>query len=405
MKEVVITGVGAISVLGNTHDFISQALYDGTSGIIYDQFRKEYGYRSALTGVIRDFNASTFLTRKQAKTMPDFVKQAYVALLQAIEHANLNEDYIQSEQCGIVFSNDSTVKSAFVLAEKKAEIIENTSLGSGHIFQIMNSTITMNLGVLLGVRGGSWTVSSACSGGLLAIAQARDAIAMGRQEIMLCGGAQEINPEVVCAFDGLSAFSIAEDPKRASRPFDKDRDGLVPSGGAAAIVLESKDHAIKRGAKILGTILGSGYSSDGFDLIVPSHEGLGLSMQRALKEAHLLISDITHISAHATSTPVGDTAEAINITRVFGLHTPHVMALKGLTGHELWMAGAGQIVYGTLMAERGFSAGSPNFVCGDKHTSKLSVLQKTIDIPPKTMLCNAAGFGGSNASVIVGYHD
>ncbi len=405
MKKVVITGVGAISVLGNTHEEISQSLYEAKCGLINDPSRLDYGYRSTLTGLIKDFNASEYLNRKQARSMPDFAKQAYAATLQAIKHANLNEDQIASEKCALVFSNDSCVKPAFNLAEKKAEGIENTALGSSHIFQIMNSTISMNIGVLLGIRGGSWTVSSACSGGLLAVLQAADAIALGRQDIVICGGAQEINPEVVCSFDGLSAFSLQSDPANASRPFDKDRDGLVPSGGAASIILESEEHAKKRGAKIRGYILGSGYSSDGLDLVVPSHSGLGLSMRRALDYAQLQTKDITDLNAHATSTPLGDTSEATNIINLFGKKSLNIMALKSLTGHELWMAGAGQIVYATLMAERGFTAATPNFVEGDEVTSQLSISSQRLSRPPKKIMCNAAGFGGSNASVIVDYHD
>ncbi len=405
MKKVVITGVGAISVLGNDHKTITQALYEGKSGIINDPTRIDYGYRSSLTGVIKDFNPSNYLNRKQARTMPDFAKQAYAASLQAIEQANLDEDHLASEKCAVIFSNDSTVKPAFELAAKKSEGIENTSLGSSHIFQVMNSTISMNLGVLFGIKGGSWTVSSACSGGLLAVLQAADAIALGRQDIVLCGGAQEINPEVVCSFDALSAFSMNTDPAKASRPFDKNRDGLVPSGGAASIILESEEHAKKRNAKILGYILGSGYSSDGLDLVAPSQQGLGLSMRRALDYANLKYTDITDLNAHATSTPLGDSSEAINILELFKEHPVNIMALKALTGHELWMAGAGQIVYATLMAQNGFTTGNPNFIEGDEITSKLFISPERKNIPPKKILCNAAGFGGSNASVIVGYHD
>lgn len=405
MNNVVITGVGAISVLGINHETITKSLFDGYCGIINDETRRAYGYRSILTGSIPQFDASSYLNRKQSRSMPKFAQQAYIALMQAISQANLPEELIQSEHCGIIFSNDSTVESAFELAEKKRLEIENISLGSGHIFKIMNSTVSMNLGVLLGVKGASWTVSAACSGGLLAIAQATDAIRLGRQSIMLCGGAQELNAEVVCSFDGLSAFSLHPDAKKASRPFDKDRDGLVPSGGAAALVLENEEHAKKRGARILGRILGSGYSADGHDLVVPSHQGLALSMKRALNDANLQAKDITEINAHATSTIVGDISEAINIYSIFGDECPKVMALKSLTGHEFWMAGASQVVYATLMAEHGFTAGTPIFSEGDEHTSKLSILQNTISQPPRKVLCNAAGFGGSNASVIVAYHE
>ncbi len=405
MHNVVITGVGAISVLGTDHESIAHALYNASCGIIADETRRSNGFRSVLTGAIPNFDASLHLNRKQRKSMPEFAQQAYVALMQAISQAQLPEELIKSEDCGIIFSNDSTAASAFALAEEKRLQGENTSLGSGHIFKIMNSTVSMNIGAMLGVKGASWTVSSACSGGLLAVSQAVDAIRLGRQNVMLCGGAQELGPEGVCAFDGLSAFSVNLDPKTASRPFDKLRDGLVPSGGAAALVLESEEHAKKRGAHILGRILGTGYSADGQDLVVPSHQGIALAMKRALKDAHLQAKDITEINAHATSTIVGDISEAINIYSVFGDACPKVMTLKSLTGHEFWMSGASQLVYATLMAQRGFTAGTPTFSEGDEHTKNLPVLQKTLSQAPKRMLCNAAGFGGSNACVIVGYHE
>lgn len=405
MYNVVITGIGAISVLGTNAETITQALYHGYSGIVADETRRAYGFSSILTGHISNFDASLYLTRKQSKSMPEFAQQAYVAVMQAIAQAKLPDEAIQSESCGIIFSNDSSVASAFSLAEEKRLQVENRSLGSGYIFKVMNSTVSMNLGVMLGVKGASWTVSSACSGGLLAIAQATDAIRLGRQNIMLCGGAQELNPQGICAFDGLGAFSAHADPKNASRPFDKNRDGLVPSGGAAALVLENEEHAKKRGACILGKILGTGYSADGHDLVVPSRHGLALAMKRALKDANLQAKDITEINAHATSTVVGDASEAINIHSVFGNNCPRIIALKSLTGHEFWMSGAAQIVYATLMAKSGFTAGSPTFSEGDEHTANLPVLQKTVSQPPQKMLCNAAGFGGSNASVIVGYHE
>ncbi len=404
MKKVVITGVGAISVLGLDHASIAHSLYHGISGIIEDKERKDYGYACSLTGSIKNFDATLYLNRKERKTMPDFVQQAYVATMQALEQAKLSKEDIANDETGIIFSNDSTVKSCFELMQIKENTFENTSLGSNHMFKIMNSTISMNLGVLLGIKGGSWTISSACAGGLMAISQAADAIALGRQKMMICGGAQEINKEVVCSFDGLNAFSKSSDITRASCPFDKERSGLVPSGGAAVLILEEEEHAKKRGAKILATIQGSGYSSDGDDLINPTNSRSFIAMQKALESAHLKASAITHINAHATSTQAGDLAEAKSLLKVFGEKMPPVMALKALTGHEFWMAGAAQVVYATIMAQNSFSAGSPSFFEGDEVTSQIPVLQKSISTPPQMLLCNASGFGGSNASVVVEYH-
>jgi 3-oxoacyl-[acyl-carrier-protein] synthase-1 len=403
MQNVVITGFGAISVLGQNHEAIAQALYQGKSGIVADEERKKLGFRSILTGKISGFDGNNYANRKQRKSMPEFVQQAYAALRQAIEQANLPEAVLHSPQCGLIFGNDSTASAAFELAALRQQGGETSSLGSGHMFKIMNSTITMNLGVLLGINGGSWTVSAACASGLLAIGQAVDCIRLGRQEVMLCGGAQELDAEAISAFDGLGAFSINPQAHKASRPFDAQRDGLVPSGGAAALVLESEEHARKRGVPILGTILGWGYSSDGCELAAPSKTGLGQAMRMAMRDAHITPAEITEINAHATSTKRGDAAEAANIASVFGTNCPPVLTLKSLTGHEFWMAGAAQIVYASLMAQKGFCAGSPNFICGDAETAAVPVLAQSIDQPPRIMLCNAAGFGGSNASMVVSF--
>ncbi len=401
MQRVVITGVGAISVLGLTHDSIANALYSGVSGIICDDTRLQSGFRSPLTGHIPHFDGAAYLSRKQRKTMSAFVQQAYVALQQALEQAHLPQDVLQSTRCGIIFGNDSTVEATFELAKLRQEPGPTASLGSGHMFKIMNSTLSMNLGVLLGISGASWTVSAACASGLLAIGQAVDCIRLGRQDVMICGAAQELGAETISAFDGLGAFSIHPEPSKASRPFDAQRDGLVPSGGAAALVIESYEHAKKRGATILGEICGFGYSSDGCELVAPSRTGLAHAMRMALNDARMSPEDITEINAHATSTPQGDAAEAYNIQSVFAHACPRVLALKSLTGHEFWMAGSGQVVYATLMAERGFCAGSPNFIEGDAETAHIQVLRQSDNTPPRIMLCNAAGFGGSNASLII----
>ncbi len=266
----------------------------------------------------------------------------------------------------------------------------------------MTSTVTMNLNTILKTKGACWTISSACSSGGHAIGQAAGLIAIGQQERIICGGAQEITWESMCSFDGLGAFSMRTDnPKAASRPFDADRDGLVPSGGAAALVLERYDLAEKRGARILGEITGYAFSSDGFNLSVPSHEGLNRAMKRALKNAGIKPSDIDYICAHATSTPAGDSAEADNILSVFGEDMPWVSSLKSMTGHELWMSGASQAVYSVIMGRQGFIAPNINFNRPDKRSEKLKIVEETIDYPPKRILCNSAGFGGTNACLII----
>lgn len=401
MQRVVITGVGLVSVLGLTREAVAQALYHGKSGIASEPERLEHGFRSPLTGRIEGFDPSVRLGRKQRKTMPLFAVQAYAAAMDAIEQARLSEREVRSPRCGLVFGNDSTVTPAFDLARAMDSADETAQLGSGHVFRTMNSTLSMNLNVLLGNQGGAWTVSAACASGLYAVGQAADGIRMGRHDVVICGAAQEMGRAAVAAFDGLGAFSVNPMPGEASRPFDARRDGLVPSGGAAALVLESYAHAVARGACLLGEVLGFGFSADGHEIAAPSHTGLARAMRMALAEARLAPAEVSCISAHATSTIRGDAAEAANIRTVFGAAGPPVMALKSLTGHEFWMSGAAQVAYGAIMAEWGFTAGTPTFHEPDADTRGVRVLQRTVDEPPRVLLCNAAGFGGSNACLVV----
>ena len=399
MRRVVITGVGLVSVLGVSREQVANALYNGVSGIIADPQRLEQGFRSPLTGRIEGFDAARHLNRKQRKSMPDFAIQAHAATLDALTQAGLEPQDLRSERCGLVFGNDSTVQS---VVDQQAALLEagsTSGMGSGHVFRCMNSTITMNLNVLLGNTGPSWTISAACASGAYAIGQATDQIRLGRLDRVVCGAAQELNWPSVCSFDGLGAFSLRNPAVEASRPFDKDRDGLVPSGGAAALLLEDYDTARKRNARILAEVLGCGCSADGEALSVPSRSGLARAMRMALAEGGLNAEDVDVVNAHATSTPQGDAAEAANLRAVFDSSCPAVMALKSLTGHELWMSGAAQVAYAVIMAQAGFTAATINYAGPDQDTTGIPVLVRRLDYPPRVVLNNAAGFGGSNASI------
>lgn len=402
MHRTAITGIGIISCLGNDIETVGESLRRGRSGIVVDENRIKLGFRSPLTGIIRGFDPETYLSRKQLKTMPDFAVQSFAAVQDALDMSGLDRDDIQDEHTGLIFGCDSSCIAAIEQVELLRRHNETKSIGSGLIFRSMTSTITMNLNTILKTKGACWTVSSACSSGGHAIGQAAGLIALGRQDRIICGGAQEINWESMCSFDGLGAFSVrTDDPEAASRPFDAGRDGLVPSGGAAALILERYDLAKKRGAKILGEVIGYAFSSDGFHLSVPSRDGLGRAMSAALRDAGLKPPDIDYICAHATSTPSGDAAEAENIVSVFGEDTPLVSSLKSMTGHELWMSGASQAVYCVIMGQQGFIAPNINMERPDKSSEKLKIVEKTLESPPGTILCNSAGFGGTNACVII----
>ena len=403
MRRVVLTGLGLVSVLGCTRETVTKALYHGRSGLIFDPGRKDLGFASCLTGQIKDFDPGRSFTKKERKSLPDFALQACAASFEAIRDAGLSAEDLPKERTGIIFGNDSAFLAPLEQAERLKESGRTSSLGSGQVFRGMNSTVSMHLSVFLGIQGPCFTVSCACASGALALGQAFDQIRLGRLDCVLCGASQELNAPSVAAFDGLNAFSLRTDAESASRPFDKDRDGLVPSGGACALLLEERELALARNAVILGEILGFGTCADGFSLTRPSEQGLARAMQTALSEAGLAAGDLSLVSCHATSTCVGDAAEAANLRAVFAEKIPRLTALKSLTGHEFWMSGASQLAYTALMAQAGFTAATKNFVEGDLQTKELPVLTERLEEPPKIVLHNAQGFGGVNACLVVRY--
>ncbi|MDR2124249.1 MAG: beta-ketoacyl-[acyl-carrier-protein] synthase family protein [Desulfovibrio sp.] len=400
--RVAITGIGIVSVLGISVSEVAQALWDGKSGIVAEPGRKSLGFASCLTGSVPPFPPSLSLSKKQRKTMPDFVQWAAEACRQAIKQSGIDPEALRNGDSGVIFGCDSSCMSVVEQAQLLLEKKNTAGLGSGLVFRSMTSCISMNLGTLFKIQGACWTLSAACASSGHAVGQAADLIAFGRQERILCGGAQEINWQSMCSFDALGAFSSRENcPHTASRPFDAERDGLVPSGGAAALLLERYDVAEKRGAVILGEVAGYGFSSDGENISVPSEHGLGRAMRMALATAGARTEEVGYICAHATSTPVGDSVEARNIVGLFGERTVPVSSTKSMTGHELWMSGAAQAVYSTIMAGREFLAPNINFETPDEWSAKLDIITKARPAAPRIILCNSAGFGGTNASLLL----
>ncbi|MCQ2210168.1 MAG: beta-ketoacyl-[acyl-carrier-protein] synthase family protein [Paludibacteraceae bacterium] len=401
-RRVVITGMGIYSCLGKTLDEVKESLYNGKSGIIFDPARKEMGFRSALTAKLEIPELKGQLSRSQRVYMPEEAKYAYVATCEALKNANIDMDYLEQNEVGLLYGNDSTadavVKSVDTMREKK----DTTLVGSGAIFQSMNSTVTMNLGCIFKLRGINLTVSGACASSSHAIGLGSLLIKWGLQDCIVCGGAQEVNPFSIGSFDGISAFSTREsDPTKASRPFDRDRDGLVPGGGAATVIIESYEHAVKRGAPILAEVIGYGFSSNGDHMSQPNVDGPSRSLQMAIREAGIDIRTIGYLNAHATSTPVGDRQEAKAIFNVFGDHRPEVTSTKAMTGHEMWMAGASEVVYSMLMMQNNFIAPNINFENPDEDSAKLNIPNKRIEKSFDTFLSNSFGFGGTNSTLIV----
>jgi 3-oxoacyl-[acyl-carrier-protein] synthase-1 len=275
-------------------------------------------------------------------------------------------------------------------------------MGSGAIFQSMNSTVTMNLSTIFKLRGINMTISAACASGSHSIGLGYFFIKQGLQDLVLCGGAQETNIHSMGTFDALSAFSTrTDDPTKASRPFDAGRDGLIPSGGAASLILEEYEHAKARGATIYAEVVGYGFSSNGKHISQPSDDGCVTAMQRALTDAEVAAADIDYVNAHATSTPQGDMFEAIALDRLFRESRPPISSTKSMTGHECWMAGASEIIYSVLMMQNSFIAPNINFENPDEYSAKLNIADKTIDKKLDLVLSNSFGFGGTNSALII----
>lgn len=402
MKRVVITGMGIYSCLGNGLDAVRDSLYNGKTGIIFDPVRKEMGFRSALTSYLEVPDLKKVLSRSQRVYMPEQAKYAYVATAEAFQNAGIDQDYLDSHEVGLMYGNDSSAEPVYKSIETMFAKKDTTLIGSGGIFQSMNSTVTMNLSCIFKLKGMNLTVSGACASGSHAIGLGAMLIRNGLQEMVVCGGAQEVNPYAVGSFDGISAFSTREnDPSKASRPFDRDRDGLVPGGGAATVILESYESAVKRGAPILAEVLSYGFSSNGDHISNPNVDGPSRSLQMAIKLAGIGLDEIGYINAHATSTPVGDRNEAKAIYNVFGEKCPLVASTKGMTGHEMWMAGASEVIYSMLMMKNDFVAANVNFENPDEDSAKLNIPAERVEKHFDTFLSNSFGFGGTNSTLII----
>jgi len=402
MRRVVITGMGIWSCLGKSTDEVRQSLYEGKSGIGIDQDRLEYGFRSGLTGILERPQLKGVLDRRTRVGLSEEAEYAFMASKQAFEATHIDEQYLLANEVGCIFGNDSSAKPIVEASKIMEEKHDSAMIGSGLIFQGMNSTVNMNMSTIFHLRGVNFTVSAACASGSHSIGLGYLLIKQGLQDVILCGGAQEVNKYSMSSFDALNTFSVRmEEPTKASRPFDKDRDGLIPSGGAAALVLEDYDHAIARGATILAEVCGYGFSSNGGGISQPSDEGSYIAMTRAMKDACVEAKDIDYINAHATSTHQGDMFEAIAINRIFNGEHALISSTKSMTGHECWMAGASEIVYSIIMMHNNFVAPNINLENPDEYSAPLNIATKTVDIGVNTVLSNSFGFGGTNSALVI----
>ena len=401
-RRVVITGMGIWSCLGTTLEEVKNSLYSGKSGIGLEPERLAYGYRSGLTGIVAKPKLKGVLDRRMRVGLPEEGEYAFMATKEAFEMAGIDADYADRQEIGVIYGNDSTAKPVLEASKIMEEKHDSALLGSGYIFQSMNSTVTMNLSTIFRLRGVNFTVSAACASGSHAVGLGYMLIKQGLQEMVVCGGAQETNFYSMATFDALSAFSVRmDDPTKASRPFDRDRDGLIPSGGAATLILEDYDHAIARGATILGEVCGYGFSSNGGGISQPSDVGSEIAMLRAMKDAGVAACDIDYVNAHATSTLQGDMFEAIALDRIFHSQRALISSTKSMTGHECWMAGASEVVYSLLMMQHNFVAPNINLENPDQYSEKINLTAHTVDTEVNTVLSNSFGFGGTNSALVL----
>ena len=402
MKRVVITGMGIWSCLGTSIEAVKESLYTGKSGIGLDQDRLEYGFRSGLTGIVERPQLKGVLDRRTRMGLSEEAEYAFMASKNAFEMAGIDDQYLLDNEVGVIFGNDSSAKAVVEADKIMMEKHDSAMIGSGLIFQGMNSTVNMNMNTIFHLRDVNFSVSSACASGSHAIGLGYLLIKQGLQDIILCGGAQEVNKYSMSSFDALNAFSVRMDePTKASRPFDRDRDGLVPSGGAAALILEDYDHAVARGANILAEVCGYGFSSNGGGISEPSDEGSFIAMSRAMKDAGVEPGDIDYVNAHATSTHQGDMYEAMALARLFKGKRALISSTKSMTGHECWMAGASEAVYSIIMMQNNFVAPNINFENPDEYSEPLNLTAKTVDTEVNVVLSNSFGFGGTNSALVL----
>lgn len=394
--------MGIWSCLGDNIEQVKESLYQGKSGIGVDSIRLEYGYRSGLTGLVNRPKLKGVIDRRQRISLSEEAEYAFMAAKEAFANAKIDEEYLNNNEVGIIFGNDSSAKAVVEAHEIMKEKKDSALIGSGSIFQSMNSTVNMNLSTIFHLRGINLTVSAACASGSHSIGLAYLLIKQGLQDMVLAGGAQETNHYSMSSFDALGTFSTRMDcPEKASRPFDKDRDGLIPSGGAAALVLEDYEHAVARGANILCEVVGYGFSSNGAGISQPSEEGSYIAMKRAIDDAGIKTDDIDYVNAHATSTPQGDMYEALALDRLFNGKKALISSTKSMTGHECWMAGASEIVYSLIMMQNNFVAPNINLDEPCDAAKNLNLARTTQNIPVDIVLSNSFGFGGTNSALVI----
>lgn len=400
MKRVVITGCGIVSSLGNNRDEVRESLRRGRSGIVFSPEYAELGMRSRVHGAI-NIDAEARIERKLYRFMGDAAAYNYIAILEAIEHAGLSEQEVSSERTGLLLGTGGASPENIVAAADTLRERGIRRVGPYMVTKTMASTITACVGTALKIKGVSYSISSACATSAHCIGHGAELIQLGKQDVVFTGGGEELHWTLSALFDGMGAMSsnFNDEPARASRPYDRARDGFVISGGAGVVVLESLDHAVQRGAQIIAELVGYGATSDGFDMVQPSGEGAARCMRQALADVD---APVQYINAHGTSTPIGDVRELEAIAQVFdGREAPLIGSTKSLSGHALGAAGVNESIYTLLMMESGFIAASANVDDLDPAAEGHHIVTECRDpVDLQVAMSNSFGFGGANSSLV-----
>lgn len=399
MKRAVITGYGVVSCLGNDKMTVENALYNGNSGIRYREDFEQMGLKCHVGGVV-DLNPAEYIDRKTLRFMGNAAAYGYISAIKAIEDSGLDDSVVRDINTGLIMGSGGLSGESFVDA---IDIMRERSVkraGPYRVTQIMASTVSACVATPLGIKGVNYSLSSACATSAHCIGHARELIQLGKQQVILAGGAEEMHWSMAAMFDAMGALTSKYNmsPELASRAYDINRDGFAPSLGGGCVIVEELEHALKRGANIICEITGYGATSDGADMVAPSGEGAARCMEMAMSDSKGVID---YINTHGTSTPVGDLAELKAIKNVFGDDCPKISSTKSLSGHSLGAAGVHELIFSMIMLEKGFLVASANITNMDPEAQDIPILTARQDMDVTRIMSNSFGFGGTNSTLII----
>lgn len=399
MKRAVITGYGVVSCLGNDKMTVENALYNGNSGIRYREDFEQMGLKCHVGGVV-DLNPAEYIDRKTLRFMGNAAAYGYISAIKAIEDSGLDDSVVRDINTGLIMGSGGLSGESFVDA---VDIMRERSVkraGPYRVTQIMASTVSACVATPLGIKGVNYSLSSACATSAHCIGHARELIQLGKQQVILAGGAEEMHWSMAAMFDAMGALTSKYNmsPELASRAYDINRDGFAPSLGGGCVIVEELEHALERGANIICEITGYGATSDGADMVAPSGEGAARCMEMAMSDSKGVID---YINTHGTSTPVGDLAELKAIKNVFGDDCPKISSTKSLSGHSLGAAGVHELIFSMIMLEKGFLVASANITNMDPEAQDIPILTARQDMDVTRIMSNSFGFGGTNSTLII----